>query len=349
MKLHTHVFVGALFTASVAHAQPAEPAPSLPRALVFHVAPHATPAGEPIELVAQIDAPYAEALAARWRIVGESGWRDAAFERSSAGGWFATLPEAREPGVEYFIVGRDATQTEVAHFASAAAPHVVRVVPSLADRLEELDAARLGQRMNQVAVEAWGHNFGNRYDLRDDFLRGEATYMRRILRPLHHVAFGFGSIQGSTPRESAPMADEVDKGLRYGFAEVRVRAHPSVFFDLRGVIGASHDGLTGGVRAAVTFGKPWRSSLTFAGEVLGDVGPSAWVRLQWDTVPPLLMGASIVRSELPGAIISSAGLYVALDATYPATDWLGIKAQLSYGSRDGAAHVGGGLGTTVDF
>jgi len=59
--------------------------------------------------------------------------------------------------------------------------------------------------------------------------------------------------------------------------------------------------------------------------------------------------AEIVRTDLPGAEIDSAGLYIAYDLAYRVRDRVTVKSQLSYGSRDGAAHFGGGLGTAVDF
>ena len=89
--------------------------------------------------------------------------------------------------------------------------------------------------------------------------------------------------------------------------------------------------------------------MAIGGEAIGDLGPTAWVRLQWDTLPPVLMGASIVRTNLPGVVISSAGLYVVYDVSYVIASRFTLKAQLSYGARDGAAHLGGGLGTAVDF
>lgn len=328
---------------------PAAPAPAAPRTLVVHVPPLTADAGAPIELAAQIAAPFAEALAARWRPIGEAAWRDAIFERSSAGGWFATLPAAAPPGVEYYIAGVGGAGAEVAHFASAGAPHVVRVVPSLTDRLEEIDLARQRGRRNEVSLDVIGHDFGNRYGLTDRFLRGELAYTRRLSRALHHVAFGFGAIQGRTPlAESATGGDELRR-MRYGFGEVRLRAHPSFFVDLRGALGAGEDGFELGVRGAVTFGKPWRSCVAVGGEYLGGVGPTGWVRLQWDTAPPLLMGASIVRTDLPGVEIDPGGLYIAYDVSYRVADRLALRAQLSYGARDGAAHLGGGLGTAVDF
>jgi hypothetical protein len=109
------------------------------------------------------------------------------------------------------------------------------------------------------------------------------------------------------------------------------------------------EGFDHGVRGGLTFGKPWRSCLTIGGERLGDLGPSAWVRLQWDTAPPLLMGASIVRTDLPGAVVDAAGLYLGYDVSYRIAQRLTLRGQLSYGSRDGAAHFGGGFGSSVEF
>ena len=65
-----------------------------PHSLVVHVAPTSSEVGAPIELEAMIDAPFAETLTVRWRAIGEQAWHDVPFERSSAGGWFASLPPA---------------------------------------------------------------------------------------------------------------------------------------------------------------------------------------------------------------------------------------------------------------
>jgi hypothetical protein len=324
-------------------------APTAPHSIVVHIAPLVAEPGSPIELVAEIDAPFAEALTARWRRIGDAAWTDVLFDRSSAGGWYAALPASAPPGIEYYIRGTDTAGVEVAHFASEQMPHVVRVVPSLYDRLEALDRARVQGRNNELALDVIGHNFGNRYGLDDRFVRAELAYTRRILRELHSVTFGFGSISGTTPTSSEPGGSDTGHSLRYGFGGVRLRAHESVFLDVRGQLGGSHDGFDGGVAGTVTFGKPWRSCVSIGGEYLGDLGPSAWVRLQWDTAPPLLMGASVVRTDLPGTEIDSAGLYIAYDVAYRIADRFAMRAQLSYGARDGKSNVGGGLGSSVDF
>lgn len=339
--------VVAFALSGTAHADDAPPA------LIVHVPPMTSRAGAPIELAAMLDAPAAT-LSVRWRPViavdpAARSWQDVAFERSSAGGWFAALPSPLG-GVEYYIVGRSETGSEVAHFASSEAPHTVRVDPTMVDQLETLDRDRLRDRRNQIAIDVMGHDFGNRFDLDDRFVRAELGFTHRLLRTIHHVSFGFGSISGTTPVVSAAEDGRAQgKALRYGFGEIRIRAHRSIFIDARASLGVSHDGFDQGIRGVVTFGKPWRSSLSFGGELLRDLGASAWVRLQWDSARPFLMGASIVRTDLPGAVIDAAGLYLGYDVAYRLAERFTVRAQLSYGSRDGAAHFGGGLGTALDF
>jgi hypothetical protein len=318
-----------------------------PHALVVHVPPIASPAGQPIELEAMSDAPYVEKLGVHYRAVGEAAWHDTTFDRSSAGGWYASLPPAMPPGVEYYIAGTDVKGAEVDHFASAASPHVVRVEPSLALRLEAQDRTRLGDLDNEVSVDVTAHNFGNRYDLADRFIRGEVVYSHRVLRTLHEVGFGFGTIEGRTPTEMEDASTV--KGTRYGFGQLRLRIHPSVFFDARVGLGVSQEGFGGNTRGQLTFGKPWRSCVQVGAEYIQDLGPSAWVRLQRDTAPPVLMGASIVRTDLPGAVTSAIGLYVAYDVSYRLSSRLSVRGQLSYGPRDGTASFGGGAGTAVSF
>ncbi len=334
-------------------AEPAAESPQPPaRSLVVHVPPISTEAGAPVELEAMIDAPFAEQLSVRWRAIGQGDWQDVPFERSSAGGWFASLPAAASPGIEYYIRGTDGSGRETAHFASASEPHAVRVDPALFDRLETLDRERLAGRVDEVSFDIVAHDFGNRYGIADWFVRSELAYTHQLLRALHHVGFGFGSINGRTPvnRMAIDMGgDDVWRAMNYGFGQVRLRVHPSVFLDGRVGLGVSHASFAGLGRAAITFGKPWRSNVQVGGEYVGHLGPTGWVRLQWDTAWPLVMGASVVRTDLPGAIVDPAGLYIAYDVSYQLANRLTVRGQLSYGARDGSAHAGGGLGTAVAF
>jgi hypothetical protein len=332
------------------HADPDEkPAPAISagiKAHVLHVPPAEASPGAPIELVAVVDLPAAEpTLVVRWRAIGETAWREAPFERSSAGGWYATLPAAEPPGVEYYIAGSD----DHPHFASAQAPQPIVVEPRTIDRLAAQDRARTRGLPDQVALDVDAHDFGNRYGKRDDYARAELGWTHRFLGTLDAASFGMGGITGKTPDASAPDAGTLDREARYGFAAARLRFAPAVFVDARATVGVSQDGFLRGVAGAITLGRPWRSNLSFGGEALDSLGGSAFVRLQWDTAPPLLMGASIVRTDLPGAVISASGLVVRYDISYTIAARLTLRAALSYGARDGSAHWGGGLGTAIAF
>jgi hypothetical protein len=322
-----------------------------PHALVLHVPPNEAKPGEPIVLRAAVDAPYAEALSVSWRLLDDptESWHDSAFERSSSGGWFAVIPASAPPGFAYYIRGRDHQGADVRHFASAEQPHIVRVVPPLQTQLEQAEQTRLASRRQEISLDVLGHNFGNRYGLRDNYLRGELVFSHRLWRSLDQISFGIGSIQGRTPTMSVPEAPVGSHGSRYGFAQVRWRVHPSVFLDTRIGLGVSHAGFGSNARGVLTLGKPWRSCVQVGGEYIADLGPSAWLRLQWDTAPPLLMGASVVRTDLPGAVLSRFGVYAAYDISYRLANRIAIRGQISYGPRDGAAHFGGGIGTAVAF
>jgi len=326
-------------------------APATARATVLHVPIAEAAPGAPLEIVAVIDGAWAEpTLVARYRSRRDPGWHDAPFQKSSAGGWFATIPADAVVGpvTEYYIVGQGATG-EVVHFASADHPHPIRIEPTLADRLAVNDELRTGGRTNTVSLDVDGHDFGNRYHEDDAFLRAELRLTHRVSRTLYSVGFGFGSIWGRTPDgEGRSAGDQTTLG-RYGLAELRVRAHPSVFIDGRVALGVSHDGFMRGIGGAVTFGRPWRSNLSFGADYLQDLGPTAYVRLQWDTAPPLLMGASIVRTELPGAVIAANGLYIKYDLAYTLDRRFTVKGAVSYGSRDGGGRFGGGVGVATSF
>lgn len=332
-------------------AAPGSAPPAVARATLLHLPVAAAPSAQAIALVAVIDGAWAEpGLVARYRPMTGGAWREAGFERSSAGGWYATIPADAvvPPGAEYYIVGLGPAG-ETAHFASAEAPQPIRVEPSVVDRLAELDRRRTGGRTETVAFDLDGHDFGNRYGGSDWFVRSELRWTHRVSTYLHSLGFGFGVIQGRTPDRQGPTAvDEITAG-RYGLAELRLRPGPSVFVDGRLTLGVSHRGFLRGIGGAITFGKPWRSNLSIGGEILDDLGPTAYVRLQWDTATPLLMGASIVRSDLPGAIVDAAGLYLKYDVSYRLRDAVAIRGAVSYGARDGAAHVGGGLGLETSF
>jgi len=345
-----------LLLPTVAAADDAGPVPvPVPAAVpssarLLHLPPLQAEPDHPLELIAAIDGAWREAdLVARWRRRGDTSWHDAPFRRSSAGGWYAVIPAdgVARAGVEYFITGG-----ETLHFASADAPHPVAVVPSAVDQLAELDRRRHQGRADEVAIDVVGHQFGNRFEEadgpRDHFLRAETRWTHHFFRHLYATSFGFGAIEGVTPAESALDAMELETQARYGFGEVRVRLHPAIFVDARVALGISHDGFIAGGAAAVILGRPWATSVSAGAEYLGDMGPSAFVRLQWDTAPPFLMGATILRTDLPGAVLDD-GVLIRYDLSHRLAGRFTSRASISVGARDGAPHLGGGLGMAYEF
>lgn len=335
-------------------AAPSPPPAAAPqtRASVLHVPPGQAPDAVPLRLVAVIDAAVSEpVIVARYRHLGSrERFQEVPFERSSAGGYFATVPAGAvsRPGIEYYIAGRDAGGAEVAHFASERQPHPVVVEAPLVERLGRSDEERMDGRLDIIRLDVDGHDFGNRYGRDDYFLRSEVRWSHHFLRTLYAISFGYGAIEGKTPETDLPGATAVKKSARFGFSEVRTRLFESVFVDLRATLGVDRDDLEYGGSGALILGRPWRSSFQVGGELLRSMGPTAFVRLQWDTAPPFLMGASVVKTDLPDAVLTD-GLYVKYDITYPLMNRLDLRAAVSYGSRDGASHWGGGAGAAVSF
>jgi hypothetical protein len=348
--MRTIVFLAVALAPAIARAQPAAPAQA--RASVLHVPPGQAADGEPLRLVAVIDAAVAEpVIVARVRRLGSrDGFHDVPFERSSAGGYFATVPaaEVSRPGVEYYIAGRDTGGAEVVHFASAREPHMVVVEAPQVERLAQADEERMDGRLDVVRFDIDGHDFGNRYGQDDYVVRSELQWTHHFLRTLYAVSFGYGAIEGKTPESDLPGATAVKKSARFGFSGIRTRIHESVFLDARATLGVDRDDLEYGGSGALIFGRPWRSCFQVGGELLRSMGPTAFVRLQWDTAPPFLMAASVVKTDLPDAVLSD-GLYIKYDISYPLMDRLDLRAAVSYGSRDGASHWGGGAGAALSF
>lgn len=350
--------VAALITiaALAAPARADESTPTTPtRATVVHV-PHSTAVqGQQLRLIAVIDDAWTEGhILVRYRRLGSPGqFRAVAFERSSAGGYFATIPAetVSRPGLEYYIAGTTARDgAEINHFASASQPQLVRVRASEHHRWKQRERERLRGYMSTMTLDMWGQNFGTRHKGHQDYYtRGEVDWTHRLLgKQLYSISLGFGFVEGRTPDGRATQADALDQGGRYGYGGVRLRVHESASVAGRAILGVSHDGFVVGGRAVLTLGKHWRSSVDLGAEYIGDLGPSLWVRLQWDTVYPFIMGASIVKTDLPGAELDN-GAYIQWDVTYPVADRFSVRGNLSFGSRDGPGNFGGGLGGAFAF
>lgn len=327
------------------------------RSTVLHVAPSEAPAGEELRLIAVVDAAWTEAeLVAHYRPLGSgASYRPAAFERSSAGGYYATIPaqDVARPGIEYYIAGVTTDGEAAVHFAAVDHPHSVRVEPTQSDRWAEKERIRLDGYVSSVALDVFGQNFGNRFDdvdgHDDRYVRGALEFRHRLLLSrLYSISLGFGFMEGDTPPGDLASDLAEPKGGRFGYGGAMLRLHESVWFRGTVGIGVDRDGFIAGSSGAITFGKPWRSNVELGAEYLENLGPTAWLRLQWDSVPPFLMGATVMKTDLPAATLTG-GALIRWDVEYPLSQRLKVRGSLSFGSRDGPGNFGGGLGSELSF
>jgi hypothetical protein len=329
------------------------------RATVRHVPPAEADGNQPLRLVAEVvDAWTENRLVARYRSTADeptgpiAKFDEIPFERSSAGGYYATIPagDVHRPGLEYYIVGVMSDGSEVTHFASAQAPHTVRVEPATELRWIEAEKERLHGRMARVRARMEAVRFGPT-DGTDLFFRGEIDWTSRLITRLYSFTLGYGFVQGTTPeaRDADNNDPSVSHAARYGFAEVRLRMRSNVWFDGGVSMGFSHDGFSTGVRGQIVLGKEWRTCVQIGGLWMQDLDSEIFLRLQWDTVWPFYMGAKVSLTHFPGSIVGG-GSIITYDITLPVTSRFSATAQASYaarGERPGA--FGAGLATSFEF
>lgn len=346
---HAAWMVAAMVAATSHHASADDTkAPTVPtRARLHHIPPTQAVAGTDIELVAIIDDAWIEdSLQARYRTGAAGTWHSAPFERSTAGGYYATLPAvaAREPGIDYFIVGgRDQL-----HFASADEPHRIRIDMDSESRWRAAELQRLRGRRYQLASHFEVVDFGR--DLGDDrYIRGEVDWTYRLVGRLYSVTLGYGFIDGETPSPATPEDPQAQRGARFGYGEVRVRLRPSLWLDGRTVMGVGQEGFMTGIGGQLVFGDDWRTCVKVGGEALSELSYQAFVTLQWDTVPPFLMSATAATSNQPAALIDS-GSYVRYEISYPIRERFRVAGHGTFAARGNRpGWFGGGMSTHLDF
>lgn len=317
-------------------------------ATLTHVPPSEAAGGEPLRLVAVITDGWVEdGLVAHYRHPGASEYRAAPFQRSTAGGYHATIPAdaVRRPGVEYYVAG---ARGDRAHFASAAAPHLVRVEPDPGDRWIEVERRRLAGRVHGVSTRVWSRDFGDTHGA-DRFVRGELEWTHRLVRSLYSISLGYGFVEGETPTGTMDAAVVAERGARWGYGGVRLRLGDAGWLDGKAILGFGQEGFLAGVGGELILGDDWRTAVMVGGEVMSELSYRAWISLQWDTVPPFLMKATAGTTDQPDSGID-AGSYVDLEIAYPLTRSWTVAGTLSFaarGNRPGGP--GAGLAASYDF
>ncbi len=318
------------------------------RSLLRHIPPTEALAHRDIRLLAIIDDAWIEdGLLVRYRPVGAAKYREAPFERSSAGGYFARIPKehVRRPGVEYYVAGREGGET---HFATAEAPHRVRVEPRASDRWIEVEKDRLGHRRYALDTSLSMYDFGSTHG-RDRFASGAVDWSHLLVQRLYSIHLGFAFLEGQTLEGTQADAGAVEAAVRYGYGGLRLRLRDKLWLDTKAMMGFGQEGFVVGVGGALTIGNDWRTAVTVGAETMTELSYKAWLRLQWDTVPGVLMSATVATTNQPDARID-AGSYVEFKVRYPLTPSLELAGTVNYGSRGNRpGGVGGGLHSRYMF
>lgn len=318
------------------------------RAVLRHVPPVEANANQDLKILAIIESAWVEdGLLAHYRVAGSSAYASLDFERSSAGGYFAMIPGSSvgRQGVEYYISGR---QAKALHFASAENPQLIRVEPATGDRWMEVERARLGDYRYAVDASLNLYDFGNTHG-RDRFVQGHVDWSHLLVEDLYAIHLGFAFIQGKTPSGTQDDAITNAARVRYGYGGVRWRLRDKVWIDGKAMLGFGQDGFAAGIGGALTLGNDWRTAVTVGAEAMTELSYKAFMRLQWDTVPFVLMSAEVATTNQPDAQID-AGSYVEFKVRYPLTRAMEIAGTLNFaarGNRPGG--FGGGLHTRWMF
>ena len=324
-----------------------EPRRIVKEAALRHVPPTEAKAQEQVRLLAVIEAAWIEdGLVAYYREPGETEYKEIDFERSSAGGYFARIPgrDVGREGVEYYIAGRKGAL----HFASSEFPHRVRVEPKTEDRWIEVEKQRLGDRRYAVDASLGMLDFGSTHG-RDRYVEGHLDWSHLLVDNLYSIHLGFGFLEGKTPEGTMDGALVEKAGVRYGYGGIRYRLRDKVWFDSKAMMGFGQDGFAVGVGGALTLGNDWRTAVTVGAEAMTELSYKAWLRLQWDTVPGVLMSATVATTNQPNAKID-AGSYVEYKERYPLSRSFEIAGTASFGSRGNRpGGFGGGVHSRYMF
>ncbi|HEY3357701.1 MAG TPA: hypothetical protein VGQ83_30895 [Polyangia bacterium] len=153
-------------------------------------------------------------------------------------------------------------------------------------------------------------------------------------------------MRGQVPDQALSLA--ADKGMYYGFAELRLRFAPVVHLDLKPILGATQKGFDGGLGTALHLGRLAGTQVSLGLEYIHGIGATGSFRLGWRTIPRFPMGFTLELSDFPGE--SDVALRAVYDVTYAPSEWLALTLRVGYQARDYTlGGPMGGLAATFSF
>jgi hypothetical protein len=227
--------------------------------------------------------------------------------RRRASDYRAQLPAAcaQPPGFSYFVVLRSASG-DAPLFASAAAPHPVRVRHS-PEREGELTRLRAhGYQRSRALLAAELVSFGDRAPapgaeaLHDRYYRVEAGYGYSFFGTIEDIALTLVRVRGENGvQPPAAGAAPLDPGIDYGRAAVTLLASDFVRLRSALLLGASQEGFEWGGSGEIVFGDPRAEHLLLGAESLTTLGTTGYLRLGFNATSSVPMGARVELTDFP--------------------------------------------------
>jgi len=271
--------------------------------------------------------------------------------RRTAQGYFATLPaeRVREPALRYYVTQTLDGGAEQAVFASADAPHRVRVVMS-PERAAEL--AKLRSKRSAIALQAEAVSFGAHKltpespELADRYYWLEAGYSYAVLSVVEEVALHLIRVRAEVGERVGTSAQLTQPGIDAGRATITWRLAAPLRVRSSLLLGASQRGFEYGGGMDVVLGDPRHVSLELGAHVVRTLGETAHLRLGFHALPQLPMGAAIEVTSFPSS--HEPGVRLLYDVGYRFAETLEIALRAGY---QGRSSITGGpsLGLAVRY
>jgi hypothetical protein len=311
---------------------------------VVHVPPAAVTANEPCVITAHIDHPT-RAFEVRWRRDGDGddAWQSAPLRLVKGTEYTAELADVRPPGFAYYIVddaGRE-------RFASASDPHHVAVREDRQSVQRERAIEHVHGRRNRAELSADYVDFGARADGPDRYYQLDADFTFRVFRfPLDQLRFGFSQLVGLVPGCNNAGCDS---GYKVGgWSEIRFRLDELVALNLGGMFAATPSGFSPGGRVELRIGPDPGSHVAIGGELIGEVGGRAYVRLGWDTVPRFPMATTVELTNFPAN--GRFALRLVYDVAAEISGGFSLGVRVGWQARDQqAGGLSGGIYASLDL
>jgi hypothetical protein len=227
--------------------------------------------------------------------------------RRTAVGYRAQVPAAcaQPPGFSYFVVLRDAS-SETPLFASAAAPHPVRVTHDAQTEGELVRLRARGYQRSRALLSAELVSFGDHApapgaaEAHDRYYRIEAGYGYSFFETIEDISLTLVRVRGENGVLPGPSGEPaLDPGIDYGRAAVTLLASEYVRLRSALLLGASQEGFEFGASGEMVFGDPLAEHVALGGEGLTTLGATGWLHFGFNATSIVPMGARVELTDFP--------------------------------------------------